>query len=151
MATSAIAACVDKYATLSGVPQPLYFGDVPVSDGTSQILPPYVALIDEGMKPEFNFVTSEVLEATDLTFMVYGNSLAAVDAIVQAIKYNGQVPSAAAGFDFGTLASLESPYRTLSIYRTSERRFVAETTGKQSQRISGCELKYRVSIFLYGT
>ncbi len=151
MATSAVGAVVAKYATLTSVPT-LYFGDAPTNESGVQVYPPYVVLLDEGMAPEYNFVLSKVMEPTQLTFMVYSDTLLQVDAIVQKIKYNGQVPSAKAGFDFGTLPALESPYELDELKRTSERRFVAsiQGTGKDGQRVHGCELQYRVTLFLYG-
>ncbi len=151
MATSAIASCIDKYNTLTDVPT-LYFGDVPPANGPTQIYPPYVVLLDEGMAPEFVFELSKVLEPTQFTFMVYAPTLAAVDAVVQAIKYDGDAPSARAGFDFGSLPSLDEPYRVQEMKRTLEKRFVASIpgTGPVGQRFHGCELRYRVTLFLYG-
>ncbi len=152
MATSAIAAAVLKYQSLTAVPAG-YFGDAPTTDSVTQVYPPYVVLLDEGLQPEYNESLINVQEVTEIAFMIYGNTLADVDLTCQKIKYNGSAPSVKAGFDFGTLPALVSPYTLNEMRRVSERRFVASTsgTGKQSQRIHGIELKYRVTIFLYGS
>ncbi len=119
----------------------------------TQVYPPYVVLLDEGLQPEYNESLINVQEVSELAFMVYGNTLADVDATCQKIKYNGFPPSMKAGFDFGTLPALAAPYVLNEMRRTSERRFVASTsgTGKQSQRVHGIELRYRVTVFLYGS
>jgi hypothetical protein len=142
---------VDKWASITGVPA-LYFGDAPPADGPTQIYPPYVVLMDDGMRPEYNFTLENVMEPDEVVFMVYASTLAAVDAIVQQIKYNGMPVSARAGYDFGSLPSLVVPYREMEMKRTNERRFVASVqgTGKTGQRVHGCELRYLVTLFLYG-
>ncbi len=152
MATSAVGAAILKYQSLAGLPA-IYFGDAVTTDGVTQVYPPYVVLLDEGLEPEYNESLINVQETTDLTFMVYSNLLSEVDAICQKIKYNGFPPSMYSGFDFGTLPALDAPYKLNEIRRTSERRFVASVsgTGKQSQRVHGMELRYRVTIFLYGS
>lgn len=152
MATSVIGAVVQKYATLTSVGATLYFGDAPTNASGVQIYPPYVVLLDDGMNPEYNFTLNNVMEPTGLTFMVYANTLADVDAIVQKIKYNSQPPTSRAGFDFGDLPALDLPYRELQMKRVSEHRFVASLggTGDVGQRVNGCELRYEVTLFLYG-
>lgn len=87
------------------------------------------------------------MEVTELTLTVYYDTLANVDAAVEAIKYNGGATDAGSGFDFGSLSTLTGGGRVgQEIRRLSERRYTAPGLGKTGQRTHACELKYRVSI-----
>jgi hypothetical protein len=145
MADSAFAAMVDRYKSLTDVPD-LYTFDAPVSADSAQVYPSYTVVIDEGLSCSYEFELT-VLEVTQLIFMVYANTLALVDAAVEKIKYNGGEIGERLGLDFGILPTLNIDYTNLEVKRESERRFAAIPTGKNAQRIHGCEMRYRVSLY----
>ncbi len=145
MATSAFSAIIERYQSLSGVPT-LYTFDVPPATGNTQILPPYAVANDNGTVPQYEFEHT-VLEVSDVSFLVYGNTLELVDQYVESIKYNGGSTTAGLGLDFGPLPTLAVPYSSLAVIRVSERNFAATATGSAAQRIYGCELKYQVTVY----
>lgn len=145
MADSAYAAFVDRYNSLTGAPK-LYTFDAPVSDGGVQVFPAYSVLLDEGTQTGYEFEHS-VLEVSDFVLMVYADVLTTVDAAVEIIKYNGGAVNAGLGMDFGLLPTLSVSYKNLEVKRLREQRFAATTTGKIAQRIHGCKMEYRVSLY----
>lgn len=148
MATSAFAALIAKYDTLTNVPPSASF-DEPVSFSDVQKYPPYTVIVDDGMRPNFEFEHT-ACEVTDVTLYVICDTLAAVDTAVENIKYNGGSTTAGLGLDFGTLPALPAPsYQRLVVMRMSERRFAFKPTGKEGQRIHACELKYRITLYRY--
>lgn len=146
--TSVTASFSDRYNSLSGVPD-LYLFDAPVSADGAQVYPSYTVLLDEGTETEYE-LEHTVLEVTSITLMVYAGTLALVDAAVERIKYNGGSLLDHLGMDFGPLPSLAFAYENMEVKRISEQRFLAQATGNTSQRIFGCSLKYRVSLYRVG-
>jgi hypothetical protein len=144
MATSAYAAFVDRYNSLTGAPK-LYTFDAPVSDGGTQVFPAYSVLLDEGTQTVYEFEHS-VMEISEFVLMIYADTLAPVDAAVEIIKYNGGAIDAGLGMDFGALPTLSVSYKNLEVRRMREQRFAA-MTGKVAQRIHGCKLEYRVTLY----
>lgn len=145
MATSAFAAVVDRYESLTGA-LPLYSFDAPPSVDAAQVYPSYAVLLDGGTTPDYE-MEHTVIEVSELTLMIYCDTLAAVDAAVEVAKYNGGAIDAGAGLDFGALPTLSADYSDLEVRRMSERRFAAVATGKNAQRIHGCEVHYRVTLY----
>lgn len=144
---SVIGAVTARIESLNALPA-LYSFDAPPSVDNVQVYPEYVLLADNGTNASYDFEHT-VFEQTSLTITVYANTLAAVDVIVEKLKYNGGAIDAGAGLDFGPLPALAVQYRDMEVRRLSERRFAAMTTGKFAQRISACEMQYRVSIYRY--
>jgi hypothetical protein len=145
MASSAVSAIIDRYNSLTGVPT-LYSFDAPVSADGAQVYPSYTVLLDNGTDTGYELELT-VLEVTSITLMVYANTLLEVDAAVEAIKYNGGGVSDGLGLDFGALPTLDIGYYNLEVRRVREKRFAAGVTGRSAQRIHGCELDYRVSLY----
>ncbi len=146
MAVSAFAAFVAKYQSLSGALD-LYTFDVPTrTTAGADIFPPYAAAIDDGTTPDYEF-EHHVVETTEVRLMIYAPTLLAVDAAVEIAKYNGGSTTAALGLDFGTLPALTIPYSNLVVMRASEKRFAATATGDEAQRIHGCEMIYRITLY----
>lgn len=125
-----------------------YLFDAPVSADSAQVYPEYLVIIDEGMRPTYEFEHT-CMEQTDLVLMVYANTLQRVDEIVEIVKYNGGGISAGLGLDFGALPTLSTDYQDMEVLRQSERRFITVPTGLNSQRIFGCEMRYRVTLYRY--
>ena len=149
MADSAFAAMVDRYQTLTGVPQ-LFTFDAPVSADGAQVFPSYTVMIDDGLETGYEFELT-VLEVTRVTLMVYADTLALVGAAVERIKYNGGSISAGLGLDFCPLPTLSMDYTNLEVKRLSEKNFAAVPTGRVAQRIHGCQMEYRVSLYRTST
>jgi hypothetical protein len=144
---SVVAAALTKYDSLtaanfpSSTRPPVYFDEAPVTDGAgAQLRPPYVVLKDSGRTPD---VLSDYGGTEDgaFTLEVYAASLADVDTIVHAIKWNGQNPGQASGFDCGTLPALTAPYSLMHLLRTGEQRFVAGID-QNGRRMHCCRLTY---------
>jgi hypothetical protein len=145
MADSVFAAVVDRYNSLTDVPD-LYQFDAPVSADAVQVYPPYSVILDEGTQCVYEFEHT-VMEVTSLTIMVYADTLALVDAAVERIKYNGGAIDGGLGLDFGTLPTLSVDFTNLEVRRLSEQHFLATTTGKLAQRVFGSKLEYRVTLY----
>lgn len=148
MAHSYLAAAVALYDTLAAANfpaatrSPRHFGEAPVKDGSgTDLRPPYVVFADLGSAPEYQSDYGGP-EPGGFTLTAYADTLADVDTIVTAVKWNGAAPANKAGFDFGTL-TLDAPLYFLSLARTREvREYVAP--GKSGQRVHRCVLTYRV-------
>lgn len=131
---SPIAAVRALYGTLTAANfpgasrPPLYFGEVPLYDG-QQVRPPYCVLIDNGLTPAADDFEGNVIEDGRLILEVYADTLEDVDAILKAVKYNGQAPGSKAGFDYARPA-LNSPYAGM----------VLERTGPEVRRVAGIGL-----------
>lgn len=143
-ATSVTAAFRDQYLTITGAPT-LYLFDAPPQVDGAQVFPAYAVLTDDGLRASYEFELT-VLEVTGLTLMVYADTLSAVDAYVELIKYNGGGLLDGLGMDFCTL-DVDVKYTNMQVERLSETRFVAEQTGRSAQRIFGCKMEYRVSLY----
>lgn len=151
-ATEAVLAALDKYNALTAANFPaatrpaIYFDEAPPVDsaGASEY-PPYVVLKDEGTTPVLEF-ERQVTDLTTLRFEVYATSLATVNGVITAIRFNGGAVGAGAGFDYGTFPTLAAGYSTVQIKRVSERRFRAGTWGFGAQIIHAGELRYEVLI-----
>lgn len=146
--TSVVAVVQDFYNTLTASNFPnssrpkIYFDDAPVVDSGAQVYPPYVALEDTtGRMPQYQSDYGG-WEDGEIALKVYAPQLGDVDAIVQAIKYNGGNPEDRSGLDFATL-SLGSPLYSISVVRVLERRSFAGY-GKEGPRVHLCELHYKV-------
>jgi hypothetical protein len=87
----------------------------------------------------------KVFEITDLTWEVYAETLADVDTIVLAIRYNGGAVGSGSGFDFGSFSTLVSALKNHSIKFVSEQR---EQVGEQQTGalVHVCHLKHRVTL-----
>lgn len=147
-ADSVIRAAIDLYETLTasnfpgGSRPPIHFDLAPQTTGAgAQLDLPYCVLKDGGVVPQFDTERNGI-EPTQLTLEVYASTLADVDAVVKAVKWNGQDPGDGAGFDFGTL-SLNAPAYHMALVRQKEQRFVAEGLGKSGQRVHGCRVSYK--------
>ncbi len=147
MAGSAFAAFADRYRSLTGALN-LYTFDAPDSVDAQQVYPSYAVLLDGGTVPAFEMELT-VLEVTQLTLMIYCDTLDTVDAAMEIAKYNGGGIAAGLGLDFGALPTLAVAYDDLEVRRMSEKHFLAQATGKTSQRIFGAEMQYRVSLYRY--
>ena len=148
MATlSAIAAVIERLKTFSGLPA-VYSFDAPPSVADAQQYPPYIVVIDNGMRATYEFQHT-CMEQTDVQIMVYADRLSTVDQIVERIKYNGGSMQAGLGLDYGPLPTLDPSYQDLEVHRHSEQRFITEPTGKSAQRIFVCDMRYRVSLYRY--
>lgn len=144
--TSAFAAVVARYQTFTDVPDIYTFDGPTVADGV-QVYPSYVVALDDGTTPSYEMELT-VMEVSEIRLMVYGDMLATVDAIVERIKYNGGGIGDGDGMDFCQL-DMTADFGDMEVRRISEQRFAAVGTGKQAQRIHGCELKYRVTLYRY--
>lgn len=145
MATSAFAAVVDRYESLSGVPT-LYSFDSPVSADGTQVLPPYAVIRDDGTVPSFDFEHT-VVEVTELAITIYAATLANVDLYAERAKYNGGSTVAGLGLDFGALPTLTIPYSNLVVAPNGDRHFCVPATGNEAQRIHARELKYQITLW----
>lgn len=144
---SVVGAVTARIETFNAIPA-VYSFDAPPSVDNVQVYPAYILLADNGTSASYEFEHT-VFEQTTLTITVYANTLQAVDEIVEKLKYNGGAIDAGAGLDFGALPALAVNYGDLEVRRLSEKRFAAMTTGKYAQRISVCEMQYRVSLYRY--
>lgn len=102
---SAVAAVIQKYEALTaanfpgGVRPPIFFGGVPVVSGTSSTELPWVNLVHKGTRVETGLGPDPILVCRFI-LGAYAITLADVEAIARAIRWNGQAPSQCAGFDF---------------------------------------------------
>lgn len=142
---SVVGSVETKLRTFDNLP-PVYLFDAPVNTGAAQLYPPYIVIVDDGLSPQYEFELT-VMEQTGLRLMIYGNSLAQVNGYVEIIKYNAGTIAQALGLDFGTLPNVPANYNRLEVRRLSEQRFISTPTGIQGQRIFGCEMHYRVSMY----
>ncbi len=147
--TNTIAALMDKWNSLTAANFPsatrplIYLDDAPVTDTTgTQEYQPYAIIRDGGSSCEFD-LERNVIESQKITLEVYADSLADVDQIVEAAKYNGGTIAAGSGLEFTTLtiASLRVSHH---VRRSSETRFLAGI-GKAGQRVYGCRIEYDVT------
>lgn len=148
MAThSYIAAALTKYDGLTaalfpgGTLAPAYFGKAPAVAAGAQRRTPYVVLTDLGSSPAYQSDAGGPEEG-GFALDVYADTLADVDRIAAAVKWNGARPDARAGFDQGSLA-LDAPLYHLLLTRTKEVR-AYEGDGVTAQRVHRCTLTYRV-------
>ena len=147
-ANSPIAAAQELYGTLTaanfpGATRPgIYFDQAPQYDG-QQVQPGtgYVVMKDGGFNSELTF-EDDTQEAGSITLEVYADTLANVDAVVKAIRWNGQTPRTRSGFDNGTL-SYNSPLFHHELVHVSEVRRVAGV-GKSGQRVHMAEVVYKI-------
>ncbi len=124
---------------------PVYFGEAALknSSGTQPTLP-FVVIEDHGTAPDYEFELGGV-EVTTLQTTVYATTLALVDSIVLALKYGGDIPSACAGLDFGTLTSLGDYLEFMECKRVREVRNRQSMEYTQTAQISHkCELTHEV-------
>ncbi len=142
-----IGAVRDRIVSFTDMPLVATF-DEPVSVANAQVYPSYIVILDEGTVPDYEFEHT-VSEVTTLTLMIYADTLDDVAALVEKVKYNGGAINAGLGLDFGTLPTLATNYGTLEVRRMSETYFAAQATGKSAQRIHGCRMGYRVSLYRY--
>jgi hypothetical protein len=141
---SVVGAVIDALQSFTNIPN-VYSFDVPVQVAGTQIYPPYVVVRDNGTNTDYDY-NYYPYEQTDLEILVYANTLAACEAIVEIVKYNGGSAMGQQGLDFGQLPSLATNYANLVVERKSEQYFAATATGNEAQRISGCRLRYIVAL-----
>lgn len=120
---------------------PVAFGKAAQVRSGSQVRTPSVVFVDTGSSPEHQS-DSGGPETGGFTIDVFADTMADVDKIVAAIKWNGSPPNLKAGFDHGTL-TLDAPLYHVSLTRTREVRS-HEGDGQTAQRVHHCELTYGV-------
>ncbi len=154
MATPSITAAVKaKFdaLTASNFPgaarPPLFFGQAPQTDGTgAQQRLPYVEFSEQGRQVQvLDFERNSVLVLT-LALDVYANTLADVDATVDAIRWNGGAVGGGAGFDFGTLADLTAPRSTHQLLPAGEPRRYEPPLDIAGARVHAARMEYRVTV-----
>lgn len=124
-----------------GTVTPIYFGEAPQVAGGSQRRTPYVVMKDRGSKPAFQSDNGGT-QIGGFDLECYADTLADVDKIVAAARWNGSPPASRAGFDGGTL-TLDAPLYHVHLLLTDERRSL-EGLGQAGQRIHKCLLSYAV-------
>jgi hypothetical protein len=103
VADTLIAAVVAKYGTLAFTPKPtLRLGE---ADTHAAAALPCVVLAVDALDAE-RLTATAWMETSRVTFAVYAATLAAVDAVVQGIKYDTGGMATKLGFDDGTLPAL---------------------------------------------
>ncbi len=142
-----IGAVVARLKSFDSIPG-VYSFDVPPSVDNAQVYPNYCVVLDGGMRPTFELELT-VMEQTDIDVMIYANTLEEASEIAEIVKYNGGAIDAGAGMDFGSLPDLATQYRDMQVERVGETYFAATATGRSAQRISGCKLSYRVTLYRY--
>lgn len=148
MATlSVVNAVLHRIRSFTAIPQTFAF-DTPTSVDNAQKFAPYIVIMDDGTDTSYPFELT-VMEVTNFTVMIYAESLNDVDDIVEKVKYNGGGIAAGLGLDFGPLAELAVAYSDMAVQRLSENRFLAVATGRNAERVSGCQMKYRVTLYRY--
>lgn len=149
---SLIAGVQELYDTLTAANFPgstrpsIYFDQGPQYDG-QQVRPPYVIIRDGGISSNHTF-ESDPIEGGDITLYVYADTLAHVDQIVKAIRWNGQTPRTRAGFDFGTV-SLNSPLSFFHLVHKNEQRSIAGI-GVNGQRTHMATVVYEAAQTVLG-
>lgn len=152
---SIIDAALTKFDALTAANFPnatrptIYFDQAPQvkADGSqlSVTSEGYVVLKDEGQQVVSFGFERQTNEVARFVFEVYYPSLGDVDTAILAIKRNGGTAAQGLGFDFGTLADLESPRGTFEIIRESERRS-REPMGKNGALVHVGRVTYRVAV-----
>lgn len=155
--TSITAAVKTKYEALTAANFPsstvpaIYFGTAPVVDGSgTQVRPPYT-VFNEGareVKP-LDFERNNIV-TIDLTMQVFANTLADVDTICNAIRFNQAIGAGVVGdgtgFDYGTLSDLTTPRSTLQIVPAGEPRRLENTLDRNGARCHGAILRWKLTV-----
>ncbi len=154
MATTSVTAAVKAlYDGLSagnfpgGARPPLYFGEAPQTGaGGAQQRLPYVVFSEQGRQVQvLDFERNSVLVLT-LALDVYANTLADVDGVVDAVRWNGGAVGAGAGFDFGTLGDLTAPRSTHQLLPAGEPRRLEGALDVTGERVHASRMEYRVTV-----
>ena len=126
---------------------PLYFGQAAQATGAgSQQRLPWVVFTEGGRTfAPLDFERNGVL-VVDLELDVYGETLADVDAAVDAIRWNGGAVGAGQGFDYGDLTDLAAPRSTHQIVPTAEPRRLEGALDVEGNRVHASRLSYRVTV-----
>lgn len=152
MSTSITASVKEKYETLNaanfpnGVRPALYFDQAPQLVDGLQIRPPYVVFTEGAHKIETLDLEHNNMVTIQLVFQAFAHSLGDVDAICNAIRWNGGTVGQGTGFDYGTIDTLTPPRHALEIVPTSEPRQLEDTLDKDGRRIHAAKLEFRVRI-----
>ena len=153
MATTSISAAVKtKYESLtaanfpgSSVP-PYFFGQAPQVSGGLQLRPPYTVGTERTRAVVPLDFERNNLVTLELRLQVVAGTLADVDAIVNAIRWNGGTVGQGLGFDHGTLSDLTAPRSTHQMVPTGEPRLLENALDLNGQRVHGAELEYTVTV-----
>jgi len=111
------------------------------------LVPPYVTLQDVTREVKPADFERNAFVTTTFKLEVWANTLADVDTIVNAVRYNGGTVGQGLGFDYGTLTFTGSPTRsTVQIIPVSEPRKLTDRVDKNGQRMHGAELTHKVTV-----
>lgn len=152
-AESTIGALIGRWSsvTTTGYPTKLWFGDVPLYDGSGAVALPYVALIDKGTIPDYDLEENPI-EVTSVTFEIYAVTLAEADSIAKRLKYGGGSVSAGSGYDFASSLDFASGIRlfTNGVVRTREQRYREAARDGSAQPVHRIEIDYTVTVIRTG-
>lgn len=150
--TSVTAAAVTKYEALTAANFPsstvprIDFESAAQVVSSAQKRVPYVVLKDNGRTTKVIDFERNNLVTHRFTFDVWANTLADVDTIVAAIRWNGGTVGQGLGFDHGTLSDLSSPKSTHQILPVGEPRSLGERLDKDDNRVHGARLEYAIAV-----
>jgi hypothetical protein len=152
MATTSITrAVIDKFEGLtasnfpSGSRPRIDFGEAPYTVSGSAHEPPYVVLIDLGRETRPADFERNTFVTASFALEIFAVSLADVDAITEAVRFNGGGVGDGSGFDYGSL-DLTGVRSTHQIIPTAEPRSLSDRVDKSGNRVHGCRLEYRVTV-----
>jgi len=143
---------VQKYEALNALIFPsetvprIDFGSMAQVVSATQVVRPYVRLLDEGREVKPLDFERNTLVTTRFTFEVWARNLGDVDTVVSAIRLNGGTVGQGLGFDYGTLSALSSPKSTHQIVPAAEPRFLDPALDADGQRVHGARLEYSVAV-----
>lgn len=148
---STIAAVMAVYDALTAGPlaagptrPPIYFAEAPLVDGSgNRVYPPYCVLTDGGEESEQWDFSHNAIVGGSFVLEVYGDQLADADALLRAIRWNGQAPGNKAGLDFAVL-SLNSPLYPMNVVPGRRTRSKAPGVGRTGQRVHMVRAEYAV-------
>lgn len=123
----------------------MFFGQAPDADAGEQVSLPYIVLTDDGRY--FESQSDHGGHSTGLVMLdVYDYSLADIAQTINAFRYNGQQPDAAAGLDFCVL-DLTSPIYHISL-TPEEETYSFSGLYREGKRIHQGTVTYRVTVGL---
>jgi len=145
VASSLFAASLAKLDSLPFEGSPTHhFDEAPLRTASgAAIVPPYTVLKDDGTVPDYTFELP--IERTTFRLELYARTLAALDAMIEVVKYGGAPVSARAGFDHGTLAIAN--FRLMELVRVGEQRFrEADRWSSDAGLVYRARISYRAQL-----
>ena len=155
--TSLTSAVKTKYEALTAALFPsssrpaIYFDEPPATDSAgAQVRPPYVVFSTQTQETKPLDFERNNLVTIRLILEAFATTLANVDTVVSAVRFNAAlgagVVGVGAGFDYGSLSDLTTPRSTLQIVPVGEPRRLADRLDKDGARVHAARMEWKLTV-----